>query len=344
MVPVLLSLFYSKFCMYKSRVHYIIKVIGAIVIIVMMSPGKSYGQDTDSGPGFQILVMNNPAFTGSEGDGVLRLSYYNYYPGNNYNLNSVFLSYDSYFSELHGGAGIYLSDNYLGGIINELRGGLSYSYFLQAGKDLFINAGLSASFYHKGFKFDGAVLPDQIDPLGGVLFPSADILTNSGKTVFDIGAGFMFISGRFFGGFSINHLAEPDLSTTGFLNEKLRRKVLIHLSADVNVNKTQSLKVRPLAYLVLQGNYLSVGSGAVLESKYLAVNSIVMGDTGNNINIQTGLTFTRGNVSLYYNYRFNIISGNILMPLSLLHQTGLAFSLNNVDKRNTFKTINFPKL
>jgi hypothetical protein len=32
------------------------------------------------------------------------------------------------------------------------------------------------------------------------------------------------------------------------------------------------------------------------------------------------------------------------MPLSLLHETGLAFSLNNVEKRNVFKTINFPKL
>ena len=59
-----------------------------------------------------------------------------------------------------------LSDDYLGGIVNDMRGGLSYSYFFQAGKDLFINAGLSASFYHRGYNFDKAVLPDQIDPLG----------------------------------------------------------------------------------------------------------------------------------------------------------------------------------
>ncbi len=51
----------------------------------------------DSGPGFQIIMMNNPAFSGSEGDGILRLSYLNFYPGNNYNLHSVYFSYDSYF-------------------------------------------------------------------------------------------------------------------------------------------------------------------------------------------------------------------------------------------------------
>ena len=47
----------------------------------------------------------------------------------------------------------YISNDYLGGIVNELRSGLSYTYFLQAGKDLYINAGLSASFFHRGFNY-----------------------------------------------------------------------------------------------------------------------------------------------------------------------------------------------
>ena len=62
------------------------------------------------------------------------------------------------------------------------------------------------------------------------------------------------------------------------------------------------------------------------------------------MNFQTGFSFNAGRISVYYNYRFNIVSENSLLPLSLLHQTGLAFSLNNVEKRNLIKTINFPKL
>ncbi|MDP3003546.1 MAG: hypothetical protein Q8N38_10505, partial [Bacteroidales bacterium] len=85
-------------------------------------------------------------------------------------------------------------------------------------------------------------------------------------------------------------------------------------------------------------------AGVVLESNYLSVNAIMLGDNKKNMNIQTGFSFKSGKVSVYYNYRFNIVSGNKLMPLSLLHQTGLAFSLNNVDKRNLIKTINFPIL
>jgi type IX secretion system PorP/SprF family membrane protein len=290
------------------------------------------------------MMMNNPALSGSEGEGLLRLSYLNYYPGNGFNLHSVYISYDSYYPALHGGAGFYLSDDYIGGIVNDLRGGLSYSYFLQAGKDLFINAGLSGSFYHRGFNFDKAILPDQIDPLGIVSIPSSEILATSGQTVFDIGAGFLFITGKFFGGISITHLTEPDLSGTGSSNERLKRKLLLHASGDFNLKKTPDLRIRPLAYMGLQKGFFSAGAGAAFELNYLSVNALLLSENAENLNIQTGFSFKSGKISIYYNYRFNIVSGNKLLPLSLLHQTGLAFSLHNVEKRNLIKTINLPNL
>jgi type IX secretion system PorP/SprF family membrane protein len=318
--------------------------LSKIVLFIFLLPAYCFGQEIDPGPGYQMMMMNNPSLAGTGGDGVLRLSYLDFYPGNNYNLHSVYFSYDSYFSELHGGAGVYLSDDYLGGIINDFRGGLSYAYFLQAGKDFFINGGLSASIYHRGFNFDNAILPDQIDPLGGVSIPSSEVLLSSGRTVFDIGAGFLFTSGRFTGGFSINHLAEPDISATGNFSERLKRKLLVHMSEDFTLNKEQNLKIQPLTFFEIQGRFINGGAGMALECKYLAINAVVLGDNGKNLNIQTGFSFSAGRITGFYNYRFNAVSGNKLLPFSLLHQTGLAFSLNNVEKRNTIKTINFPKL
>ena len=288
-----------------------------------------------SGPCYQMLLMNNPALSGSEGDGVLRLSYLNYYPGNSYDLNSVYLSYDSYFPGLHGGAGFYLSEDYLGGIINDLRGGFSYAYFLQAGKDLFINAGLTASVFHRGYNFGNAVLPDQIDPVGGVTFPSSEVLDKRGKTVFDVGAGFLVISGKLAGGFAVNHLAEPELSSSAVSTERIRRKYSMNLSADLNLTGNGNLKIEPLLLAVQQGDYFSAGAGASLEGSHLAINTVVFGDNGNNMNIQSGFAFNFSLVSVFYNYQFNAISGNSLLPMSLLHQVGLAFSLNNVEKRNS---------
>jgi type IX secretion system PorP/SprF family membrane protein len=315
-----------------------------ILLFIIVIHTECFGQDSDPGPGYQMILINNPAFSGSEGDGALRLSYLNFFPGNNYNLHSVYLSYDSYFTALHGGAGFYLTDDYMGGIINDLRGGLSYSYFLKAGKELYINAGLSGSVYHRGFNFSNALLPEQIDPLGGGILPASEILSSGGRTVFDIGAGLLFISGKIFGGFSINHLSEPDLSMQGYPTEKLKRKLLLNLAGDFNLNRSKTLKIRPQAYMGLQGDFYFGGAGVVLESEYLSVNSMLLGDNAGNINNQSGFSIKIGNVLFFYNYRFNIISGNDMLPLSLLHQTGLSFTLTTVDKRNAIKTINFPKL
>lgn len=315
-----------------------------ILLFTIVSHAICFGQETDAGPGYQMTMMNNPAFSGAEGEGTLRLSYLNFYPGNHYNLYTFYSSYDSYFPSLHGGAGIWLSNDYMGGMVNDLRGGLSYAYFLQAGKDLFINAGLSASAYHRGYNFDRAVFPDQIDPLGGVSFPTSETLTSSGRTVFDIGAGFLFISGNIFGGIAINHLTEPDLSINGTSNERLKRKLLLQMAGDIYLSKTQNLKIRPLGFFGLQGGFVSAGAGSVFESNYLSVNAILLVDSGRSMNVQTGFSIKAGKISVYYNYRFNIVSGNNFMPFSLLHQTGLAFSLSNVDKRNMIKTINLPKL
>jgi type IX secretion system PorP/SprF family membrane protein len=274
----------------------------------------------------------------------MRMSYINFYPGNSFDLNSVCLSYDSYFPGLHGGMGFFISEDYLGGILNDLRSGFSYSYFLQAGRDLFINAGLTASVFHRGYNFGNAVLPDQIDPVGGVIFPSSETLENRGKTVFDIGAGILIMSGKLTGGFSVNHLSEPELSSSAVSTEKIDRKYTMNLSADFPLKRNGTVKIDPLVLVIKQGEYFSAGAGTSVESSHLAVNAVIFADNGNNLNVQSGFAFKFSVVSVYYNYMFNAVSGNSLLPLSLLHQVGLAFSLKNVEKRKAFKTINFPKL
>ncbi len=315
-----------------------------ILILLLILPVRISAQEAGYGTGYHLTMVSNPAITGSEGDGYLRLSYMNFYPGNTFNLHSASLSYDGYFPSLHGGAGIFISNNYLGGIVNDLRGGFSYAYFFQAGRDLYFSSGLSASFYHRGYSFSGAVLPDQIDPLMGSVLPPGEILTSQGRTVFDLGTGFMFFTGKFFGGISVNHLAKPDLSESDFSDSRLKRSLFIHLTGDFNINREKSLEIRSLGMLSIEKGYISGAAGAVFKVSHLAVNLLLYGDNEKNIDAQAGFTVNAGTMILYYNYRFNIFAGENLLPFSLLHHTGIAIRLNNVDKRKAVKTINFPKL
>lgn len=320
------------------------KIFGLFFVMMLVLVRSVLCQETIYGPGYQTLVMNNPAFAGCKLDGTLRIAYMNFFPGHNYQLHSVYCSYDSYFPVIHGGAGFYISNDYLGGVMNEIRSGFSYAYYMQAGRDLYINAGLSASFYHRGFNLSGAVFPDQIDPLGRISLPTAGILTEQNSTVLDVGTGFMLNYNNFTGGLAILHLNQPSLNRNGEPDERLKRKIVLHMMADFDLNRSGQYKIIPIIHSELQGQYFYTGIGAVFAYNYLSANSVLITDSNKNFDIQAGFSLKWESLALFYNYRFNISSVNSAMPFSTIQQAGLTFSLNKVEKRIKLKTINIPEM
>jgi type IX secretion system PorP/SprF family membrane protein len=315
-----------------------------IVLLTCLTALPAIGQETTYGPGYQTIMNTNPSFAGSSGDGIMRLSYLNFYPGNSYDLHSFFVSYDTYIPMVHGGGGFFVSNDYIGGIVNDVRGGFSYSYHLQAGKNMFINAGLSASLWHRGYSNRNVVLPDQIDPLGGISLTTSDVIDFSGHTIFDIGAGMLFTAGRYLGDISVNHIARPDLSGNGGEESRVDRKVTLHLSGTFVISSEAGLKATPLVFGEVQGGGYIFGAGSTFGWDSFSVSAMVLTNSAEDIDLQTGFSFNAGRVYLFYNYSFNAVTGNSLLPASLLHHAGLGLSLNNVDKRKIIKTINFPKL
>ncbi|HAX92415.1 MAG TPA: hypothetical protein DCY25_00465, partial [Bacteroidales bacterium] len=245
---------------------------------------------------------------------------------------------------LHGGAGAYIASDHIGGIMNDLRGGLSYSYFLQAGRELFINGGLSAGVFNRGFNFSDAVFPDEIDAMGGIKMPTADLQGRQNSTVFDVGTGFMFIYRNISGGLAITHLSGLNPDGSGSPEQRLGRKLFVHLSADLGMKRWSGLRLIPAGSFELQGNYHSVSAGAVVESNSLSVSGMMIMENSAGLDCQAGFSVRLDRISLFYSYRINIASGSRVTPFSLMHQTGLNFRFNNVEKRIKGRTINAPDM
>ncbi|HEX2969543.1 MAG TPA: PorP/SprF family type IX secretion system membrane protein [Bacteroidales bacterium] len=319
------------------------KPLLTILFFVFFTANILFPQENQYGPGYRTILMNNPAISGASGESMLRLSYLNFYPGNSYNLHSFYLSFDSYVEALHGGAGLWLSDDYLGGIINDTRGGISYAYSLRAGKDIFINAGLSAGIFHRGYNTSDAVLPDMIDPLGGVIYPSGESPFLSSGALLDISAGFLLMYNKFFAGFSIIHLSQPDMAS-GMQKENLRRKLFLNAAWDISLAGDNSVSIRPAAFMEFQKDRVSLACGSSLEFKNFAINLLLSENTEKSLDIQTGFSVKTGPIGIFYSYRFNVMSENVYLPFSLLHQAGLTFGLNSVNKRNALKAITLPEL
>lgn len=321
-----------------KKLRLLIAVAVCFASVSVNSQGDFYA------PALESMVTFNPAAAGAEGDGTLRMLYIMRYPERNFNLHYLSVSYDTYISLLHGGISGFVTDNYQGGIINNISGGLSYSYHLQAGRDLFINAGLSAVFQHRGINSRDIIMPDQIDPVRGPVLPSGEIINGRGRTVFDVGTGFMIMSGNYTGGISVNHLAKPDMAGRNASEDQLPWHFTIFSMTIFNLSQKSRLNLQPLLLFDLYGKDITAEAGAMLGTEKASVSSLFSFMSNGDVNLQSGFSFQIFKGLFFYNYCFNLTSVNGMLPFTMYHMAGLSISLNNVDKRKVIKAIKFPNL
>jgi len=314
-----------------------------ILLFLFVSFGAT-GQNTGMDLSTSSMIVGNPGMAGVQGGGRLYFSYKNVYPGNRYNIYSLRAVFDGFFEGIHGGASLFVTNDKMGGMVNDLRSGFSYSYHFRAGEDFYVGAGLSASLFYRGYDFTGAVLPDQIDAVMGVARPSGEMFVNRSIMRPDISSGVVLMFGNYYAGLSVAHLAQPAISGTDYGETLLRREFLANFGGDIELNEDNGLILKPISAIVLGKELFSATLGASLEIPQLSVNSLLIYHNNGYLDLQMGVTATAGAVSLYYNYLFNILSHNNIFSIALHHQVGLSIGLYNVDKRKSIKTMNFSKI
>lgn len=315
-------------------------------LILWFALSVHYGaaQDTESLSFYYNPVQANPALAGSEGPGKLRLTYRDYYPGRGLNLYSIYCSYDSFLETIHGGFGVYVSENLMGDLLNDLRAGAAYSYHLRVSRDLYINAGFMASVIHRGLNAGNIVLPDQIDPILGAVLPSGEVITSLSRTVFDAGLGFLFSYFDYHAGISVNHIFGPDLSGSGLQESRLDRRLSIHGGAAFYPGDS-GVGFTPGFIINVQGDNIITALGTGIFYKDLAVNVLPFVDPRSGLSfVQTGVNLKKGKIELGYNYNFIPVRNDRLQPFTLSNQIYLSVSLYNIEKRDVIKAINYPKM
>ncbi len=324
-----------------------IKIIILILFLCkVLSLYQGQAQDTDVLSLYNNPVQVNPALTGAEGTGKLRMLYRDYYPGRGLNLHTISCSYDTFVEDVHGGLGIYLSENILGGILNDFRAGVAYSYHLRASRDFYVNAGFRAALVHRGMDAGNIVLPDQIDPLRGAVLPSGELINSMSRTVFDAGIGFLFSYRNYHSGISASHIFRPDLVGNGMEESRAGRRISVHGGTELYPGP-EDLSIAPAFLFSMQDGFITGAIGAAVAYKNIAINLLPFFEpaTGTGLSfVQSGLHFKAGRVELGYNYNFNPLPSGNMQPLTLSNQVYIAIGLNNVEKRDLVKAIIFPKL
>jgi len=318
--------------------------IRILFLCLVLPVNHLFAQDAESFAFYFNPVQANPALAGSEGPGKLRLMYRDYYPGKGLNLFSISSSYDSYLESIHGGFGIYVSENILGDLLSDTRAGAAYSYHLRASRELYINAGFLASLIHRGMDAGRIVLPDQLDPLLGAVLPPGEVISPVSNTVFDAGLGFLFIYRDYHAGISVNHIFNPDLTGRGFAEAVPGRRLSVHGGAVLSTRR-DDLRIMPGFIINVQNaNYMGA-MGISLGYNMLSFNVLPFFDLRRGLSyVQSGLYLETGIVELAYNYNFTPLRTDKLQPLTLSNQLSIAITLFKSEKRANAGAINYPKM
>lgn len=309
------------------------------VILYLLSGGHASGQQT---VGYSYGSVRNPAFAGAKATGQIGIFYNSVYPAGGYGLNSFSLSFDTFLERAHGGAGFNLVSDHPGGLMNDISGNLVYSYHLRAGRDLYFFAGMSAGVIYRSYNTGRLIFPDQIDPLNGAVLPGNEIINRPAYLFFDMGAGVMMIYRSLVVSLDADHLFQPDISSGAIPGATLPRSFTLQA---FNRFKTSDEQLSLIPYIEVSaggGQFLFAAGGAAEYGK-LGLGILGVSEMSGT-SIQTSVKSGHGNLEYFYSFRFSPFSKNPGLPFSLLHQAGMQFSLNIVDKRNSIKTILFPHL
>ncbi|HUW93514.1 MAG TPA: PorP/SprF family type IX secretion system membrane protein [Bacteroidales bacterium] len=313
------------------------------VFLLITNVAAAVAQDTWYGSATGMEMMYNPAFTGSAGEGTMKISCYSFLPGAGFGLQSVYASYDDFSQTLHGGAGLWVVDDMLGEVMNDLRAGMSYAYHLKAGRNLFFNAGLTASVIHRGINRGAVTFPGDFDPFGGLVSPPGETVTDAGTTLFDLGTGFTFSTGPWYGGFSVLHLATPYLGESSQVYNRLKRLYTINAGRVITPDGSD-IEIRTSALLMLQDGNIITYLGASASFREL-----VFGMAGWYIRsgfsaIEPSAGWDSGSIRITLSYSYNLPGVDAAFPGTAVVKAGLSVSLNNVEKRKVIHVIKLPVL
>jgi len=189
-----------------------IKEIYIIIIIVFYSL-NAVGQDAPMSQYYSNLVVLNPAFAGTASADRVNFYYRNQWLRSTAGFQTFGASYDKSFKKYNSGMGISLTNEINGAFISP-KVDFVYSYMAEILPGFTLSMGLQAGFFQKYLLASELVFQDNTEV----------VMSGLSKIKPDFALGVVAFLRKYYGGFSINHIAQPTQGVTKTSNERINRK------------------------------------------------------------------------------------------------------------------------
>ncbi|MES2592743.1 MAG: type IX secretion system membrane protein PorP/SprF [Bacteroidota bacterium] len=209
----------------KGAIHKSL-IIGLLFFAFISNTKESKAQDMHFTQFFSSPLYLNPAFAGAGVCSRVSTTYRNQWPGISKTYKSYLLSADHYLQTYNLGIGLLFGNDAAGSgelktvIINPM-----VAYEVKVNRKYSMRFGVQPGVGMKSINFNKLLFGDQIARGGNVA--TLETPTQS-KTYFDIGAGGLFYSRKYWIGTSVYHLTRPDVALMGNSDGILPIKYSVH--------------------------------------------------------------------------------------------------------------------
>jgi len=210
------------------------RLVIALGLVLSVGLGDLFAQDPEFTQFYANPLYLNPAFAGTARCPRICLNYRNQWPGITGTFVTYSASYDQHIDGISGGVGFLFTNDRAGqATINTTNISGIYSYQLNITREFSMKVGLQATYAQKSVDWSKLNFGDMIDPRRGFVYNTTEVPNETSITNVDFSAGLLGYSRRYFFGFAVHHITEPD---EGFLGQsKLPMKYTGHAGAVIPI-------------------------------------------------------------------------------------------------------------
>jgi type IX secretion system PorP/SprF family membrane protein len=210
------------------------RLVIALGLVLSVGLGDLFAQDPEFTQFYANPLYLNPAFAGTARCPRICLNYRNQWPGITGTFVTYSASYDQHIDGISGGLGFLFTNDRAGqATINTTNISGIYSYQLNITREFSMKVGLQATYAQKSVDWSKLNFGDMIDPRRGFVYNTTEVPNVTSRTNVDFSAGLLGYSRRYFFGFAVHHITEPD---EGFLGQsKLPMKYTGHAGAVIPI-------------------------------------------------------------------------------------------------------------
>ena len=312
-------------------------IVFCVSVLGFLFGSDVYAQDPHFTQFYANPLYLNPAFAGSHRCPRIVFNYRNQWPNLSGTFVSTSFSLDLRADAVSGGLGIhFLNDRAGQGTMMITRFSGMYAYQLAITREFSMAFGVEATYGQKKLDWSKLTFGDMIDPKYGFIYNTLEVKVNEVVSYPDFSAGILGFSKRYYFGFAVFHLTEPQ---EGFLTptSPLPMKYTAHAGAVIPLDgKYGQSSMSPNIIYQQQQDFRELNLGL-----YVTKGPIVGGLWYRNADAFVALIgFQQDMIRMGYSYDITVSKLGIVTAGS--HEISLQLLFKCRGHRPKFRTISCP--